>query len=260
MKSWYQQPNPSISEYVRTVLILEGFSQSDARELPIITNGMSALFCKTELHQEGNERIVQLMLFGKSIPEEIFTVNERTTIVTYFFKPFSMASVFDVPATTLVRDSVDLAEWSAHKTNALKTQLIYSKTTQRKIEVLNNLVSHQLDINRKQCELIRHATDEIMCNSAPEILTKLLMKLEVNERTFQRIFKKFVGVTPNQYRRICQFQLSFAQVRAQDFDKLADVAFDNGFSDQSHFIRSFKEFTQVTPNDYLRSGLKKKKS
>jgi AraC-like DNA-binding protein len=47
-------------------------------------------------------------------------------------------------------------------------------------------------------------------------------------------------------------------VRAKEFNTLTDVAFDNGFADQSHFIRSFKEFADITPNDYLRSGLKEK--
>ena len=48
MKHWYQKPNQLISEYIRTVLIVEGFSESDTNDQPIFTNGMPALFCKTE--------------------------------------------------------------------------------------------------------------------------------------------------------------------------------------------------------------------
>ena len=70
MKHWYQQPHQSLSEYIRTVLILEGFSESNTADLPIFTNGMSALFCKTEKDESGNENIIQLTLFGKSTPEE----------------------------------------------------------------------------------------------------------------------------------------------------------------------------------------------
>ena len=181
------------------------------------------------------------------------------TIIAYFFKPFALASMFNMNAAKLLGLLLsDLGNWHAHKTNALKTQLIYASSTSRKIEVLDNLLIQQLQQHKRECEIIKYATDQIMLDPGTEILSEMLSKLDLNERTFQRTFKKYVGVTPNQYRRICQFQLSFYQLRSKDFNKLTDIAYDSGFADQSHFIRSFKEFTQITPNDYLKSGLKDK--
>ncbi|HEY5771513.1 MAG TPA: helix-turn-helix domain-containing protein [Chitinophagaceae bacterium] len=258
MKYWYQKPNQLLSEYVRTVLILEGFSQPDAEQLPLVTNGMPALLCRTEKERSDNENVLQLTLFGRSTTADSWTINDNTTIIAYFFKPFALSTVFNVPAKNLIDDPVDLSIWNPHKTNALRTQLVYAVSTQQKIEVLDNLVVHQLQLNNKECEIIKYATDEIMCDPGTEILSAILNNLDLNERTFQRTFKKYVGVTPNQYRRICQFQVSFDQLRGKGFNKLTDIAYDNGFADQSHFIRSFKEFTQITPNDYLRSGLKEK--
>jgi len=153
---------------------------------------------------------------------------------------------------------IDLSYRSPHTINALRTQLMYAADTGRKVEVLDNLLIHQLQINKHACEVIKYATDEMMYNPGTEILSLLLNKLNLNERSFQRMFKKYVGVTPNQYRRICQFQLSFTQLRGKAFNKLTDVAYDNGFADQSHFIRAFREFTQATPQEYLRFGLKEK--
>jgi AraC-like DNA-binding protein len=259
MKYWYQKPHQLLSEYVRTVLILEGFSKPGNQQLPLVTNGMPALLCRTEKDGSGSENVLQLTLFAQSNTADSWTVNDNTTIIAYFFKPFALATVFNVPAKNLIGDPVDLSQWNPHKTNALRTQLSYGGSTTRKTEVLDNLLIHQLKENNKECEIIKFATDEIMDNPGTEALSAILNKLNVNERTFQRIFKKYVGVTPNQYRRICQFQISFEQLRGKAFKKLTDIAYDNGFADQSHFIRSFKEFTQVTPNDYLRSGLKEKK-
>jgi len=258
MKYWYQKPNQLLSEYVRTVLILEGFSQPAAEQLPLVTNGMPALLCRTEKDRSANENTLQLTLFGRSTTADPWTINDHTTIIAYFFKPFALSSLFNVPAKKLIDDPVDLSIWNPHKTNALRSQLVYAASTQQKIEVLDNLLVLQLQQNNKECEIIKYATDEIMCDPGTEILSAILNKLDLNERTFQRIFKKYVGVTPNQYRRICQFQVSFDQLRGKGFNKLTDIAYDNGFADQSHFIRSFKEFTQITPNDYLRSGLKEK--
>jgi len=259
MKHWYQQPHQLLSEYVKTVLILEGFTESGSGDLPLVTIGMSALFCKTEKDDFGNEKIIQLALFGKSVPEEHCEAGINTTIIAYFFKPFALASIFNVTAAKVLESPVELINWSPHNANALQTQLIYAGSTTRKIEVLDNLLIHQLQQHQRECEIIRYATDQVMYNPGTEILSEILSKLNLNERTFQRLFKKYVGVTASQYRRICQFQVSFSQLRSNEFNKLTDVAYDNGFADQSHFIRSFREFTQTTPNDYLKSGLKDKK-
>jgi len=31
---------------------------------------------------------------------------------------------------------------------------------------------------------------------------------------------------------------------------LTEIAYDSGFSDQSHFIKTFKSFAQIKPNEY----------
>jgi hypothetical protein len=66
MKYWYQKPNKQLKEFVRTVLIMEGFSKSDFNNLPVFTNGMPTLFCKTEKDKANYEKIIQLTLFSKS--------------------------------------------------------------------------------------------------------------------------------------------------------------------------------------------------
>lgn len=231
MNYQYQKPHPSISEYVRTVLVLDGFAEPGISNLPLVTQGMPALLCKESYNK------CTLTLFGKSVPPEQWEVGENTSIAAYFFKPFSMACFFNVDAKKLVTAPVKLPDIN------------------NRAEVDQHLIRY-FEANKKQCEIIRRATDFIMLNPNTEVLSELLTMLGLTERTFQRIFKKFIGITPSQYRRICQFDQSFMQLRTKDFEALSDIAFDNGFADQSHFIRTFKEFTDTTPKTYLKEGLK----
>lgn len=254
MKHWYQQPEESLSPQVRTILVLEGSGKADAGAPPLYTNGMPALICHTV-----KDGVKELSLHGISVPAESWTTSHDSTIIACFFKPFTIASLFDLSATELAKKPIPLSNWNPQQANALMTQLIYADDVAGKLGALNNLLKHLQTEHSRECEIVQYATDYIMCHTDEDPLDAVLTHLSVNKRTFQRIFKKYVGVTANQYRRMCQFQVSFAQVKGQHFNKLADVAYDNGFADQSHFIRAFKEFTDTTPNDYLKKGLGGKK-
>jgi len=61
------------------------------------------------------------------------------------------------------------------------------------------------------------------------------------------MFKKNISVSPNQFRKIHQFKKTFCQLNNKQFQSLGNIAYDNAYADQSHYIRAFKEFTNTTP-------------
>ncbi|MEE9336851.1 MAG: AraC family transcriptional regulator, partial [Methylococcaceae bacterium] len=54
------------------------------------------------------------------------------------------------------------------------------------------------------------------------------------------------------FLKIIQFQYSLQKLSEAKFNKLIDVGFDSGFTDQSHFIRVFKRYTGQTPTYFLK--------
>ena len=71
------------------------------------------------------------------------------------------------------------------------------------------------------------------------------------------MFESNVGISPRLYKRICQFNAAFQQLNQMKFSKLSDIAYEKGYADQSHFVRTFKEFTNITPKEYLNYGAPK---
>jgi AraC-like DNA-binding protein len=255
MKYHYRQVDPSLSDYVRSVLVLEG-AGPDGGDLPLFTNGMPVLLCKTEKQTNGPDTLVRLALFGKSAPD-CWEMAEQTTVIAYFFKPFVLAALFGIPAADIAGErSVDLLGDPLPGTAALIGVLRKTTGLRSTTETLDRLLTDRLAKHRRDCDRIVYATDHILSRPETDILPQIAEELQISHRTLQRLFQKYVGISPVHYRRICQFQQSFAQVRAERFEAMADVAFDNGFADQSHFIRAFREFTRTTPQTYLKSGLK----
>jgi AraC-like DNA-binding protein len=253
MKYSYHRPDPLLSSFIQTVLVVNGSPRFKATDLPLFSNGMPAL-----LYQSDNTSSHQLTIYGESIPDEIWDIDDSTTLIAFLFRPFSLSPMFKVPAKELKENPIELHRWNAQKSMALRLQLIPAKSIEKKLEILNHFVVTQLDVNKRECEIIQFATDRLMQNSDTEILGEILRELNLTERTFQRIFKQYTGITANQYRRICQFYFAFSQLKGKHFEKQTDIAYSNNYFDQSHYIRSFKEFTDTTPNDYLQFGLNKK--
>jgi len=252
MKYRYQKVDPKITDYVRTVLVLEDGFNSKNSDLPLVTNGMPALLCRIK------NRKAQITLFGQSVSNVDWKIENNTALIAFFFKPFALGTIFKLSAQVLKDRPIAINLWNAQKAMALDLQLFHSKSTDEEVEILNHFICAQIHANQRECELIRHATDKLMENSNADALSQLLQGQRLTERTFQRIFKKYVGISPNQYRRICQFQFAFSQLKGGYFAKQTDVAYANGYFDQSHYIRSFKEFTDTTPHEYLQNGLTQK--
>lgn len=252
MRPWYNKIDPVLKDFIQSVLILDSADPPEPEDLPIFTNGMPALLCTSQNNQH------HLSLYGKTIPTERLAEWGNATLIAFFFKPFAMGPVFKLSAQELKNEAVELNRWNAQKAMALTIQLAYAPSTAEKMKAIQQFIVSQVTANQRECMIIRYATDKILENPEVDVLAQMLHELNLTERTFQRIFKKYVGITPSEYRRICQFQLAFYQLKSGQFDKLTDVAYANGYFDQSHYIRSFKEFTATTPNDYLHFGLKKK--
>lgn len=253
MKYSYHRPDLLLSSFIQTVLVVNGNPKFKASDLPLFSNGMPALFYQTD-----NASSHQLTIYGESIPDEKWNIDEKTTLIAFLFRPFSLAPLFKISARELKEHPIELQRWNAQKSMALRLQLIHAMSTEEKIEILNQFLVTQLETNKRECEIIQFATDRLMQNSDTEVLGEILTSLNLTERTFQRIFKQYTGITANQYRRICQFYFAFSQLKGKHFEKQTDIAYSNNYFDQSHYIRSFKEFTDTTPNDYLQFGLNKK--
>lgn len=149
---------------------------------------------------------------------------------------------------------IDINLLEPSKTLELQEKLLNSDSINEMINLIDNYIFSLVNKVKADINLIKFATTEILKNPENEILKKVQNELHLTERTFQRMFKRNVGLSPNQYRRIGQFSSAFKQLQQKQFENLFDIAFDNGYSDQSHFTRSFKEFTNITPKEYLNFG------
>lgn len=83
-------------------------------------------------------------------------------------------------------------------------------------------------------------------------LAELLAANELSERSLERSFRQYLGLSPKEYLRHLRF-LKLIQINPELNRSGTDLTYELGYFDQSHFIREFKHFTGMTPGAYAQS-------
>ncbi|HET7000338.1 MAG TPA: helix-turn-helix domain-containing protein [Puia sp.] len=254
MKVKNLKPNIQIAEYVERLLIIENSQSNDSFSLPLFANGSPTLLFISPKAIMGNKAASHLTLFGQTLFPDTLTFTGGFTLIAYFLKPYSLNAIFGVMAPELTDSPIDLGSVKPKKAGILELQLLNAKSTNQMLLLLDQFISGLIADARCDCPGIRYAANKIAEQPTPKILGRVQNELHITERTFQRMFEKNIGISPNLYRRVCQFNSAFQQLNNRHFSKLSDLAFHNGYADQSHFVRAFKEFTHLLPTEYLDLG------
>lgn len=71
-------------------------------------------------------------------------------------------------------------------------------------------------------------------------------------RTLERLYNKYIGIPANTFGTLTRFHKSMNQLLFSNHNKLSDLAYDNGYFDQMHFISDFKRFSGNSPKKFVR--------
>ena len=78
-------------------------------------------------------------------------------------------------------------------------------------------------------------------------------RFNINPRTLQRLFQRYVGVSPKWVLRRYRLHEAAAVLAREQHRPWAEVAAELGYFDQSHFIRDFTAAVGMTPVAYARA-------
>lgn len=74
-----------------------------------------------------------------------------------------------------------------------------------------------------------------------------------SSRYISKVFVDNFGLSPKSYALIIRFQRVMQRMIIDNRLSLTDLASDEGYADQSHFLREFKRFAAQTPSIFIRT-------
>jgi AraC-like DNA-binding protein len=96
--------------------------------------------------------------------------------------------------------------------------------------------------------VVQQAVQQIVGANGNVSIAELADKLRIGQRQLQRRFRACTGITPKQFTRIRRFRTAAAELLSENPRPWAAVAYESGYSDQSHLAREFSQLIGLTAN------------
>lgn len=236
---------PALAGTVQSITVLRVDHLSQAWSIPLVTKAMPGIVYQCTA--DG----AKLSLYGQNIAPIVVRASGYLLMIAWFLRPHRLGPLFGLRANEMTDRCVPLEDWPLVPEMGLLERLALKDDLNGRLRLMEEFVAGLCTVAREGNRVAGYAARAIAVGEGRMPLRSLQEELRITDRSLQRLFAEHVGVPPKVYSRICQFQPAFRQLSAGNFSRLSDIAYDNGYADQSHLIRVFRGFTGFTPGEYL---------
>lgn len=201
-----------------------------------------------------NDFIIQprQMLLGQ-ITKQFYI--EPTGYVNTFairFYPYGFANFIDLPLNELSNKETPLNElFGNENTERISQEVIQAQTTNERIDIVERFLIERLKDKSTIDNIVKSIIDTMFLTKGSKTLIAMLKNDMTKRRQLERNFTRQIGLSPKQLSKVIRLQATLQMLLNNTKGTLTDLAYENEYYDQAHFIKDFKEFTGITPKDFL---------
>ena len=171
---------------------------------------------------------------------------------------------FAVDGITDVVDELD--DVLVRSTASLRDRVLAAPTIDAKMTAVEQWLWERARGRLEFNPIVDYVTTQLFAPAGVRI-ADLVDEVGYSQRHIRNMFRRWVGLTPKHYSRIRRFQqvlqtvtqstgvetIESAELKAPAPDEpdWVDVALEHGYYDQSHLVRDFREFADLSPGQYV---------
>lgn len=173
----------------------------------------------------------------------------RVSLFGVRFRPHGAVGLLGVGMSSLTDQVVPLETVVGGITNELESRIAEAGTFEKRIAIIESALSTRRANGDRS--IVAGLTDLISDSGGRMSVRELVDRSGIGERRIERMFDKYVGVSPKTFSRIVRFRSVVRSMDAADSFGLLDTALGFGYYDQSHMIHEFGEFAGMSPLTYF---------
>lgn len=188
-------------------------------------------------------------LLGGQITAHFFLKNTGVSnVLGIKFRPAAISALFGIDMYPLTDRVVPLRTLHNPELKIVEDLVKRGDNHNERIKAVSEYLLKK--IQPIQEPWINDPIEKILSSNGIMSVNEICQCTGCSERQLERLFRKYIGLSPKLYSRIVRFANIFQHVYATSKVNGSELGIASGYYDQSHFIRNFKAFTGEDPSRY----------
>jgi AraC-like DNA-binding protein len=252
------QPNNDLNSLIKCYWTLEVPAEYSSEKQRIVPDGcMELIFIlgdDIKRYTAESEFIIQprAIVVGQiTEPFIIQPVGYVHCFATRFY-PYGVANFIKTPLKNLENKETPIAELFGPSTaGELEQKIIHAASTQQRIEIVETFLLNKLNEKATIDRIVKSTVDALMATNGSSPIKEIIKEDLSKRRQLERKFLKQIGMSPKQLGKVVRLQTALKLLLNQKSESFTEIAYESEYYDQNHFIKDFKEFTGITPKEFL---------
>lgn len=256
------EPNIGLKEFVMCYWTLD-FPREETPQLnTIIPDGtMKLIFHYGDLywhHPENGDRFLQprCFLIGQLTRPYIVEPAGDTGTFVVRFHPNGFLPFTTIPIKEMENTPVPLEQLYGQEGKQLEDNILKAGTTAERIKIIEKFLLEHLTNSKTVDKIVESTVNTILTANGQISVAEISKKNHIHRRQLVRKFSSAIGLSPKQLSKTIRLQATLKALLTEKSPKLTDLAYENEYYDQSHFIKDFREFTGVSPKEFYGDNLR----
>lgn len=178
------------------------------------------------------------------------SAHQNSEMLVIQFKPYGAYPFFHFPINRLNEKIIPSDEVFGNQLLILREEILKQNLSTEKLLIAENWLNSRFDHKKMVPQKLWPIIEKLQ----NEPVNRYQNIIELYSNTQKHLidqFKKFIGLTPKYFQRIMRFNEILLQIQKKKHISWAQIAYQCGFSDQSHFIKEFKHFSGFNPQEFI---------
>nr|WP_299386209.1 helix-turn-helix domain-containing protein [Allomuricauda sp.] len=252
------QPHPDLAALISCYWTLEVPKTDKTERQRIVPDGKieMAFVLGDDIKRYTSEQdfILQPRAFVLGQTLEPFYVEPTGTVNSFSvsFYPYGFANFVDVPLKNLANTETPISDIFGEEIGKnLEQQIIGAADTQERIAIVEKFLLERLGETSTVDTIVESTVSAFLATDGNTSISNILKNDPSKRRQLERKFAKQIGISPKQLGKVIRLQSALKMMLNNEGRNLTNIAYESHYYDQAHFIKDFKEFTGISPKEFL---------